>query len=304
MKQNIFISGASGVGKTTVIQTLLEQSLVVAGPKTYKLVQPEDRLTLRGMINTYGFAVPSMVAKPSVRKEDDPNLFMRQLVYWQFCQLSMHQQNMVAPTNTRDIRVHDRSALDSLAYFLYDVLNFARPQAPSSFPGNEVGAQATVCDFLSTAFTETARDQIESLFASARRIKEGVGLEKSTYFAAVKDNVFRSLCAGLTKDNRTDLADEVTTSVAFILVSYARLILTVPGKHIILQQNPHTRPDEDGVRSVDEVLMSDLQSLFVTLANYVPDAMLETRDPSLRKPDVEGDLQQRVQVILREVKGE
>jgi len=135
---NVFISGVAGCGKTTTINEYIEKMNQFTGIEASLVGR-----RIRGIIKEMGINPPSMV-KDSGDVDTFRNIdFLVRLTDWQSILLDLHRSNMERPENTPEqggltleealtkstIHVHDRCALDSAAYFLYDLYTWNAPHS-------------------------------------------------------------------------------------------------------------------------------------------------------------------------------
>lgn len=259
--KRIFISGPSGCGKTTTVARL---------QKVLKL--KADQETLRNLINVYGFQPPTLVANAAIVDKLSPqlrNANLERLVRWQACQLHMHSQNA-----SRGV-VQDRCALDSLSYFLYDILHWELSR------GFNITDSVSV--IIDSAFDALTKPQDRSLALQ--------GIETT-----VRGALETSLEWGVDQD--------IIPAIVYILYNYIELLIATPGVYAVLTFNPYIQPEEDGVRSTNNDAMSAIQWIMVRIADTMRSRLSRETHTVYIEP-VEGrladsseDLKRRYEALL------
>lgn len=279
------ISGAAGSGKTTLINELIAD--------TWQEVET-NKLVIRDLIKYRGFRPPSMVSgsnntyikKDVIGLSDNPQVFLRELIDWQMVLCNLHTVNMSAAVPSEGLMILDRSAFDSLTYFLFDLVKWGNALANTLSTGElEDSAEASEYSLqtLQTMRENVIIERVQHLATTSIeyvRHKVDKGTEStSAYWNAVIENVYEVLTGNWIRDfSSPDLFGEAVDfpqwnsyehfkedacrRIAYIMTQYIELMMTTPGIQVFLRHNPHTGlAEEDGIRITDTQVNLTLESI-------------------------------------------
>lgn len=297
---NVFVSGVAGCGKTTIINEYIEKMNQFAGIEASLVGR-----RIRGIIKEMGINPPSMV-KDSQDTDTFRNIdFLIKLTDWQSILLDLHRSNMERPENTPEpeeglsleealtkttIQVHDRCALDSVAYFLYDLYTWNAPHSYKKI------VEAYEEDNSGKEASDEEREKIEAITDKPRRraLEDLIDIilayiveykkrsqSASIYFESLVTAIRSLLSVGadFSKEDLDVIAYQ-SRRIAYILSQYFLLLYTIPGIYVVLTQNVHVKAEEDGVRLTDgqvnriiEDIYEQITDRMVHYSTYSPEEL-------------------------------
>jgi hypothetical protein len=239
----IFLSGAPCSGKTTM-KKRLRRSL--GSSFSYR--------TVRDYIQERGFRPPSLVASADFQEKNKN--FLKDLLDWQLVLLHMHSDNLFLANSREGFSVLDRSSLDSLVFFLFDIEKEMlgeeewRHINPSFFWNHVWG---DVSSFLQNfKYLEKNKEDIDYL-SLTKNIKERI----------LKNSFSRSFFHFYKED------DNFWTILVYIIEEYIKNIINSSSFsnsfNFIL--NP-VELEEDSVRIQDPLIQDYLHQGMLTVVNF------------------------------------
>jgi len=278
---NVFISGVAGCGKTTTINEYIEKMNQFTGIEASLVGR-----RIRGIIKEMGINPPSMV-KDSGDVDTFRNIdFLVRLTDWQSILLDLHRSNMERPENTPEqggltleealtkstIHVHDRCALDSAAYFLYDLYTWNAPHSYKKI------VEAYEEDDSGKEVSDEEREKIEAITDRPRRraLEDLIDIilayvveykrrsqSASIYFESLVTGIRSLLSVGADfSKEELDVIAYQSRRIAYILSQYFLLLYTIPGIYVVLTQNVHVKAEEDGVRLTDSQMNRIIEDIY------------------------------------------
>lgn len=278
---NVFISGVAGCGKTTTINEYIEKMNQFAGMEASLVGR-----RIRGIIKEMGINPPSMV-KDSGDVDTFRNIdFLVRLTDWQSILLDLHRSNMERPENAPEqeglsleevltkstIHVHDRCALDSAAYFLYDLYTWNAPHSYKKI------VEAYEEDDSGKEVSDEEREKIEAITDRPRRraLEDLIDIilayvveykrrsqSASIYFESLVTGIRSLLSVGADfSKEELDVIVYQSRRIAYILSQYFLLLYTIPGIYVVLTQNVHVKTEEDGVRLTDGQMNRIIEDIY------------------------------------------
>ena len=278
---NVFISGVAGCGKTTTINEYIEKMNQFAGMEASLVGR-----RIRGIIKEMGINPPSMV-KDSGDVDTFRNIdFLVRLTDWQSILLDLHRSNMERPENAPEqeglsleevltkstIHVHDRCALDSAAYFLYDLYTWNAPHSYKKI------VEAYEEDDSGKEVSDEEREKIEAITDRPRRraLEDLIDIilayvveykrrsqSASIYFESLVTGIRSLLSVGADfSKEELDVIGYQSRRIAYILSQYFLLLYTIPGIYVVLTQNVHVKTEEDGVRLTDGQMNRIIEDIY------------------------------------------
>ena len=278
---NVFISGVAGCGKTTTINEYIEKMNQFAGMEASLVGR-----RIRGIIKEMGINPPSMV-KDSGDVDTFRNIdFLVRLTDWQSILLDLHRSNMERPENAPEqeglsleevltkstIHVHDRCALDSAAYFLYDLYTWNAPHSYKKI------VEAYEEDDSGKEVSDEEREKIEVITDRPRRraLEDLIDIilayvveykrrsqSASIYFESLVTGIRSLLSVGADfSKEELDVIVYQSRRIAYILSQYFLLLYTIPGIYVVLTQNVHVKTEEDGVRLTDGQMNRIIEDIY------------------------------------------
>lgn len=278
---NVFISGVAGCGKTTTINEYIEKMNQFAGMEASLVGR-----RIRGIIKEMGINPPSMV-KDSGDVDTFRNIdFLVRLTDWQSILLDLHRSNMERPENAPEqeglsleevltkstIHVHDRCALDSAAYFLYDLYTWNAPHSYKKI------VEAYEEDDSGKKVSDEEREKIEAITDRPRRraLEDLIDIilayvveykrrsqSASIYFESLVTGIRSLLSVGADfSKEELDVIGYQSRRIAYILSQYFLLLYTIPGIYVVLTQNVHVKTEEDGVRLTDGQMNRIIEDIY------------------------------------------
>lgn len=284
----VMLTGIAGCGKTT-FSDRLKSTLEGKG-----YVVTTNKEAIRTLIKNKGFRPPSMVADgetywPKETTSYGKQAFLRELIDWQLILSNLHTYNMSIRPKMGEAMIIDRSALDSLVYFIYDIIKWSNPWTEVDPGGNEA-----LMDLVTHRVEEMARHLMAT---TCMHVMSGAG-KGSSSFEAVVDNVYEILKGSESQKSFQDhLSEEkeeyaqwysedhfkgdACRRVAYILTQYVKLMFETPGIYVILTHNPHVEEvEEDGVRVTDVSVRNTLEIIMRNVLESFQEG-LSTYDQSL-----------------------
>lgn len=305
VQRKIMVTGVGGCGKTTTLQ-LIERVYEEGFSSLVNVSRGESRI--RDLFTINGFKAPSMV-KGSNPSSEDPWTFLEKLVDWQMILCNLHTTNMSVVKPDTDVTLLDRSALDSLVYFVYDIILWGNALLESFVSSPEPVPQEVWDNLLQARIQES----VEHLLITTHEFA-ACGMSTETYFEAVVDNVYETLIGRL--DNVDELLggrwnagsfrDDICRRIAYILTQYVKLCVNTSGQFIVLKRNPHISTEEDGVRLTNAFVGDVLEYITDEVVRIVFDTSkvkpagkvaIETTDPAERLDNVMDDSIRRMKWI-------
>ena len=278
---NVFISGVAGCGKTTTINEYIEKMNQFAGMEASLVGR-----RIRGIIKEMGINPPSMV-KDSEDVDTFRNIdFLVRLTDWQSILLDLHRSNMERPENAPEqeglsleelltkstIHIHDRCALDSAAYFLYDLYTWNAPHSYKKI------VEAYEEDDSGKEVSDEEREKIEAITDRPRRraLEDLIDIilayvveykrrsqSASIYFESLVTGIRSLLSVGADfSKEELDVIVYQSRRIAYILSQYFLLLYTIPGIYVVLTQNVHVKTEEDGVRLTDGQMNRIIEDIY------------------------------------------
>ncbi len=280
---SVFVSGVAGCGKTTFIDSL------TAMPKESGFEIFGNKIGIRQLIRSYRFKPPSMVLSAGVNKTPSVS-FLRDLIQWQLVLSNLHTQNMmhVRPKGKQAL-ILDRSALDSLVYLLYDIVNWNNEmtsisktyaQAETAPKGDSGRVMEDFIKGRASGMVLHLMDTTIGQVLRRRRAEEDQKSTRRTWFSAIESNVYEVLKGTADEDSFLeileagepngfhrcgsifDFKEQICKPLAYILSLYVDLIIDTPGVYLVLTHNPHkSEIEKDDVRMTDMDLVKDLDNI-------------------------------------------
>ncbi len=324
-EKRIMISGAAGCGKTSLIKAIREK-----WPGEHQSLEG-NKLTIRDLIVNRGFRPPSMVVGTDSTYIQghlgyNSQVFLRELIDWQMVLCNLHTINMTEPIPDNTIRVLDRCALDSLVYFIYDLVKMGSGFADTLSTGEleeseDIGDKAR--EYFQTVRQKHIIDRAQHLvdttiqYVWTKIQRDRWGSSSSQYWDAVIENVYEVLTSDVQDyddkrlfgeevefpqwDSYSHLKEDACRRIAYILTQYIMLIMDTSGVYVFLTHNPHTGPtEEDGLRVTDsqvnltlEAIGADvIRSLFRARTEY---NSVATFTGALHVPETNSKMQFRIE---------
>lgn len=265
MNYNVFISGVAGCGKTTAINNL--HKYFNDNEEVPDAIVPGERI--RDLIKTQEFAPPSMVATSADSTTTFRNLdFLERLVDWQMVLSNLHTRNMSASHGEELIEIHDRCALDSLVYMMYDLLTWNDEASFERLREAHFTTQETMSDSTEHALMDIAYRKMKASFTEIMDtiIFYLMNPHSVAAWRAIEQSVYQVLMSRNPNTNvyEANRVARIVKHTSYILTQYVKLILETSGLYFTLTRNPFTEVPEDGVRVTDIQVGSIIEMLYET----------------------------------------
>lgn len=286
----ISLSGAPGCGKTTT-QAALAKAIYGTSLPVHRSLHSQHYETIRQYLTERGFQAPSLVAaaekdeKAIFVSTERSLVFLKELILWQLNLLKLHTANAwkaahFLSTSPNSASIHhsvilDRSAYDSLAYFLYDL-------ARCTFQTSDV-SQENIGAFICSVLRPLHAFYQKLFLVDKEKTRNGRGCleaEEETELSEV--DTFYDQQRYLLRDIREEIKELLPTSssatpfdgltqnewasLVHILHSYVGLIYgaAAPATYVLL--HPLEELQEDGLRTTQKKTQLGLHSCLLYTA--------------------------------------